>query len=784
MLRSHVPVFLSCALFAAAGCSRAIETNTTQTVAKPAVNSSATHSTTHKFTNHLAAEKSPYLLQHAHNPVDWFPWGEAAFAKARNENKPIFLSVGYSTCHWCHVMERESFENEAVGRYLNEHFVSIKVDREERPDVDKIYMTFVQATTGSGGWPMNVFLTADRKPFFGGTYFPPESKYGRPSFMQLLERIAGLWETRRGELETNANQIQGQLSDAMTSTNALGDGTPNPEWLRSAGGTFKEMYDSQNGGFGRAPKFPQPSQPQFLLRYAHRFGDDAAKRMVLHTCERMAAGGIHDHLGGGFARYAVDAEWLVPHFEKMLYDNAQLVQLYLDAHLVGKVESRNRESKNAKRNTQHETDYASVARDILAYVQRDMTHRDGGFYSAEDADSEGHEGKFYCWTRAELSKLLTVEEFNVVVRHFGITEQGNFVDHSHPTPLAGQNVLSIVEPIKGPKSEKAESGKAETKPEHVHAADCDHGSTDAPVLASARAKMIAVRAKRIRPHLDDKILASWNGLMLGAFARAYAVLGDETYRTVAEKNVKFIQDKLWVAPGVKSEIRNQKSEIPTGTLYHRWRDGERDSVQLLDAYAFQLSGVVELYEATLEPKHLDFAIALADSMIEKFYDPKDGGFWQSGADSKDLILRVKDDTDGAEPAGNSVATLALLKLAAITERADYRKAADKTLAAAAGKIEQMPHALPYLLLAFNLSLDDPKRVAITGDPGAADFKALLHAAHSVYEPNKVVLGNRGAVEPFALTLSAKNGAAAYICTGHTCTPPTSDPDALRKLLSH
>ena len=760
MLRSHVPAILSCALFAAAGCSRATEINPILTTAKLAVTSPTPH-LAHKFTNHLAAEKSPYLLQHAHNPVDWFPWGEAAFSKARTEGKPIFLSVGYSTCHWCHVMERESFENEAVGRYLNEHFVSIKVDREERPDVDKIYMTFVQATTGSGGWPMNVFLTADRKPFFGGTYFPPESKYGRPSFMQLLERIAGLWETRRGELETNANQIQGQLSDAMASTNALGDGTPNPEWLRTAGGTFKEMYDSQNGGFGRAPKFPQPSQPQFLLRYAHRFGDDAAKRMVLHTCERMAAGGIHDHLGGGFARYAVDAEWLVPHFEKMLYDNAQLVQLYLDAHLIAKTESRKQKA---------EMEFAAVARDILDYVQRDMTHRDGGFYSAEDADSEGHEGKFYCWTRTELSKLLTVEEFNVVVRHFGITEEGNFVDHSHPTPLAGQNVLSIVEPIEGPTSEKRESGKAETQSSHVHSQDCDHGSTDVPVLASARAKMIAVRAKRIRPHLDDKILASWNGLMLGAFARAYAVLGDETYRTVAEKNVKFIQTKLWDA----------KSK----TLYHRWRDGERDSVQLLDAYAFQLDGVVELYEATLDPKHLDFAIALADSMIEKFYDPKDGGFWQSGADSKDLILRVKDDSDGAEPAGNSVATLALLKLAAITERADYRNAADKTLAAAAGKIEQMPHALPYLLLALDLSLDDPKRVAITGDPAAADFKALLHAAHSVYEPNKVVLGNRGAVEPFALTLPVKDGATAYICTGHTCTPPTSDPDALRKLLSH
>jgi len=732
-----------------------------------------------RHTNCLAREKSPYLLQHAHNPVDWFAWGEEAFARARAEGKPIFLSIGYSTCHWCHVMERESFETEAAAAALNRDFVSIKVDREERPDVDKIYMTFVQATTGAGGWPMSVFLTPDLKPFYGGTYFPPEPRYGRPSFIQLVERIAELWRERRADLELNAEQTHAQLSQAMTTQNAGSVEALNPELIRAAGAAFKEMYDSQNGGFGRAPKFPQPSQPQFLLRYAHRFGDDAAKRMVLHTCERMAAGGIHDQLGGGFARYSVDAEWLVPHFEKMLYDNAQLVQLYLDAYLVAKVESGKRkaetEPEHATRNTQHAADFASVVRSTLDYVLRDMTHPEGGFYSAEDADSEGHEGKFYCWTHDELSKLLSPEEFNVTVSYFGITKQGNFVDHSHPTPLAGQNVLSIVGP--GPSGD------------------------DALLLASAKRKMSEVRAARIRPHLDDKILASWNGLMLGAFARAYAVLGDEAYRAAAEKNLKFIQAKLWMAPGEPSPKPSKEGsrnveracEFPSlegagvgsgliGTLYHRWRDGERNSVQLLDAYAFLLSGVVELYEATIEPRHLRFAIELTEAMLARFHDAEDGGFWQSAAGSTDLILRVKDDTDGAEPAGNSVATLALLKLASITGREDFRAAAEKTLRVAAQKFEQMPHALPYLLQALDFWLDEPKRIVIVGQSGVEDFASLRRAVHSVYQPNKVVLGNTGPVEEFARTLPTKGAATAYVCSGHTCQPPTHDVEQVRRLL--
>src|SRR2546423_1652407 len=433
-----------------------------------------TSAASHAHTNRLAREKSPYLLQHQYNPVDWHAWGEEAFSKARNENNPLFLSIGYSTCHWCHVMERESFESEETAKFLNEHFVSIKVDREERPDVDKIYMTFVQSSTGQGGWPLNVFLTPDLKPFFGGTYFPPDDRHGRSSFVQVLKQIQKLWETRHGDLTDSANQMHARLQEAATS-GAVSNLLLTTEAIRKAGAMFKESYDPRHGGFGGAPKFPQPSQPQFLLRYARRFRDQDAIRMVLHTCDRMAAGGIHDQLGGGFARYSVDAEWLVPHFEKMLYDNAQLAQLYLDAYLV---------SGDAR--------HADIARDILAYVLRDMSHPEGGFYSAEDADSEGHEGKFYCWTRGEVAKLLTPDEFKAATHYFGITEKGNFTDHSHPHPLPNQNVLNIVEPT------LSDSAKA--------------------LLTSAKAKMLAVRAKRVRPHLDDKVLASWNGLMLGAMA--------------------------------------------------------------------------------------------------------------------------------------------------------------------------------------------------------------------------------------------------------------------------
>ena len=679
--------------------------------------------TKHKHTNRLAKEKSPYLLQHAHNPVDWHPWGEEAFARARAENKPIFLSIGYSTCHWCHVMERESFEDEQVARYLNAHFISIKIDREERPDVDKIYMTAMQAMGLGGGWPLNVFITADRKPFYGGTYFPPESRQGRPSFTQLLERIVDLWQTRREEILTSANDLSRQLA-SLTARQSGEGATLSADFLKNAAIAFKHEYDPRYGGFGSAPKFPRPTQPAFLLRYGTRFKDNEAVKMVLHTCDQMAAGGMYDQLGGGFARYSVDEKWLVPHFEKMLYDNAQLISLYLDAHLIS-----------------GEARHAEVARDIIRYVLRDMTHPGGGFYSAEDADSEGQEGKFYCWTKAELEKLLTPDENKVAVRHFGITPDGNFIDHSNPAPLPNLNILSVVDPKLSP-DEKT-------------------------LLATARQKMFDVRSKRVRPHLDDKILASWNGLMLGAISRAYAVLGDESYRAAAEKDLAFLQAKLW--------------DAQSKTLYHRWRDGERDNAQLLDDYSGLLSGVIELYQATLEAKHLEFALALADGMIARFYDPEHGGFFQSAA-TPDLIMRVKEDYDGAEPSGNSVATLALLKLATITDNKDYRDKAGKTLQLLAQQMERLPQAVPNLLLGLDYWLEEPRRVVIAGDPRSTAARKLLRAAHSVYQPNKVVLSNAGPVEPFAKTLPAKDGPTVYLCTGTACQPPTQEVAKLQQML--
>ena len=439
--------------------------------------------TTH--TNRLSREKSPYLLQHQHNPVNWQAWGEEAFAQARRESKPIFLSIGYSTCHWCHVMERESFENEGLAQFLNAHFISIKVDREERPDVDKIYMTFVQAMTGQGGWPLNVFLTPELKPFYGGTYWPPEARQGRPGFLQVLQQIDQAWQGKREQLEQSSTNLHVKLLELVSRENrnpvALAVGA-----LGTAGTELKEGYDRTNGGWGTAPKFPSPSHPAFVLRHGVRARDQEAIDMVLQTCRKMAAGGIYDQLGGGFSRYSVDAKWLVPHFEKMLYDNAQLLGLYLDCYLVSGDES-----------------FAEVARDILRYVLRDMTHPEGGFYSAEDADSEGKEGKFYCWTRAEMEKLLAPDEFRVAVRVFGVTEQGNFLDHSDPDPLPNQNVLSLV--------------------------DTNLTSSEGALLASAKEKLFRARGGRVRPHLDDKILASWNGLMLGNLARAGVILGQGSY---------------------------------------------------------------------------------------------------------------------------------------------------------------------------------------------------------------------------------------------------------------
>ncbi len=676
--------------------------------------------------NRLAREKSPYLLQHQYNPVDWQPWGPEAFAQARRENQPIFLSIGYSTCHWCHVMERESFEDEKVAAFLNEHFISIKVDREERPDVDRIYMMFVQATTGQGGWPLNLFLTPELKPFFGGTYFPPSSAPGRPGFLLVLLQIQKLWEERRSDLISSAGDMHSRLQQ-LTAAGGPEPVLPTADVIRHAAELIKSSYDPRYGGFGSAPKFPQPSFPRLLLRYAKRFRDNEALRMVLHTCEHMAAGGIHDQLGGGFSRYSVDAAWLVPHFEKMLYDNAQLAELYLDAFLLT-----------------GDAQFSGVVRDIFDYVLRDMTHPEGGFYSAEDADSEGHEGKFYCWTTEALKPLLAPSEFAVACRYFGITAKGNFIDHSHPQPLANQNVLSVADP--------------------------SLNSDEQALLQSAREKMAAARSRRIRPHLDDKVLASWNGLMLGAMARASAVLQDDRYRAAAIRNFEFLRTRLWDRASKK--------------LYHRWRDGERDEVELLEAYAFLLNGAIELYSATLQLEVLEFAVALAEAMLAGFYDRENGGFWQNAQHTHDLVLRLKPDYDGAEPSGNSVAALALLKLGRISGRKEFSDAAEATLRFFSQRLQQVPQALTGMLEALDFRLEEPVRVVIAGSPGAAETRALVHAAHSVFAPNEIVLSNSGPVEEFARTLPAKDVPLAYLCTGSACQAPTSDPGKLREQLRH
>ena len=674
--------------------------------------------------NRLAGEESPYLLQHRHNPVDWFPWGKEAFEKARAEGKPIFLSIGYSTCHWCHVMERESFENGDVAAFLNEHFVSIKVDREERPDVDKIYMTAVQAMAGQGGWPLSVFLTGELKPFYGGTYFPPSGVAGRPGFLDLLRGLAEAWRGRRGEVLRSSTELHKRLSQLCDSSSTT-DCPLSPATLDKAAALFRQEYDPVDGGFGRAPKFPRPSLPAFLLRHGVRSGNKGEVQMVLRTCERMTKGGICDQIGGGFARYSVDSKWLVPHFEKMLYDNAQLIGLYLDAFLVSGEER-----------------FAQTAREILEYVRRDMTHEQGGFFSAEDADSEGKEGKFYCWTRSELESILEREEFEVFARHYGVTEQGNFVDHSDPDPLPGQNVLSVV--------------------------DENLSEREWKILAEAKRKVFAARCRRVRPHLDDKVLVSWNGLMLGAVARAYGVLGERNYLALAKRNFRFLWATFW----------NEDAAC----MGHRWREGEADAVPLLQGYACFLSGVVDLYEVTLDSQYLQAGVAVADAMIRRFFDEARGGFWQSGAESADLILRFKEDYDGAEPSGNSLAMLALQKLAAICGREDYQKTVEKCFEAFSERLDQLPQTLPLMLLALDYRLEPPRRIVICGDRAAEETQQLIQAAHSVYQPNKVVLGTEGAYDSFVAGLSAGKGTVAYLCAGQSCREPSSDPEVVRQFL--
>ena len=728
--------------------------------------------------NRLAGEKSPYLLQHAHNPVDWYPWGEEAFEKARRENKPIFLSIGYSTCHWCHVMAHESFESDQVAEIMNREFVNIKVDREERPDVDRVYMTFVQATTGHGGWPMSVWLTPDLKPFVGGTYFPPEDRYGHPGFSKVLERIANAWKTDREKVAASGARIVEALCESQQ-REPIGRFTGAEAAIQLAYQTFERTFDSIEGGFGNAPKFPHPVTLNFLTRfYARQSGegflptsepqdvdassgrkpDDAAKRalqMVGLTLRKMAAGGIHDHIGGGFHRYSVDRYWHVPHFEKMLYDQAQLTVAYLDAHQIS-----------------HDPQFAAVARDILEYVMRDMTSPEGAFFSAEDADSpvpvaspvdtpKTAEGAFYIWTGEEISAALgdAAQMFNF---HYGVEPNGNVPEGSDPhDEFRRKNIL--IE-------------------RHTIGETARHFGTNAEqieiLLGESRAKLFDVRSNRPRPHLDDKILTGWNGLMISAFARAAQVLADSRYAEAARRAANFIRDQLF--------------DSSSAILYRSFRQGRSSIEGFADDYAFLIQGLLDLYEATFEGGWLEWATDLQATMDRLFYDTEGGGYFSTSGKDETVFLRMKDDNDSAEPAASSVAALNLLRLAAIRNQSEYREQAINTIAAFSSTLSRFPSAMPQMLVAVYFQLRNPCQIVIVGQKQAPGTQALVREANRHFMPNRVLLLREPAAsqdelahanEAIRSMIPIDGQPAAYVCENLTCQAPVTDPRELGRLLS-
>jgi uncharacterized protein len=681
------------------------------------------------MTNRLASETSPYLLQHKDNPVDWYPWGEEALKRAREEDKPVLLSVGYSACHWCHVMERESFEDDETARMMNEHFVNVKVDREERPDIDSIYMAAVQALTRHGGWPMTVFLTPDGAPFYGGTYFPPIPSRGMPSFQQLLLSVVDAYENRREEVLQNAQAIRDylQASTAAVMPEAESAGT---ELLDRAAGALLSQLDRRFGGFGGAPKFPQAMNLEVLLRHYHRTGEGSALDGVELTCRQMANGGIYDQLGGGFSRYSVDAYWLVPHFEKMLYDNALLSRLYLETYQAT-----------------GDTFYRRIAEETLDYVLRDMTSEEGGFYSAEDADSEGEEGKFYVWTPDELEAVLNPDEASLAARYWDVTERGNF---------EGKNILHVTRP---PEAVADEFGLST---EELFAR-----------IATIRAKLFAMRQERVRPGRDEKILAAWNGLMLRSLALAARVTGREDYCKAAVKNATFIVEKL-------------KED---GRIHRSYKDGRARFNGYLEDYAMVADGLVALYEATFETRWLVEADALLDAVSELFWDEEKRAFYDTPADHEELVTRPRDVYDNAAPSGTSVATEVLLKLALFLDRSDYRQRAEDVLDELAGGMEKVPSGFGRLLCALDLSISETREVAIVGDPEALDTRNLLETVYSGYLPNKVVAGRgpddeeAGGLIPLLAQRPAREGkATAYVCVHYTCQTPTTDPEELSRQL--
>jgi uncharacterized protein YyaL (SSP411 family) len=679
--------------------------------------------------NRLANETSPYLLQHKDNPVDWYPWGEEALLRAREEDKPVLLSVGYSACHWCHVMERESFEDAETARMMNEHFVNIKVDREERPDIDSIYMAAVQAITRHGGWPMTVFLTPDGAPFYGGTYYPSVPSHGMPSFQQILLSVLDAYENRREAVIENADAMREYL---RASTEAL---MPEAEdagtgLLDRAAESLLAQLDGRYGGFGGAPKFPQAMNLEVLLRHHSRTGDRSALAGVELTCGRMANGGIYDHLGGGFARYSVDAYWLVPHFEKMLYDNALLSRLYLETYQAT-----------------GDVFYRRIAEETLDYVLRDMTSEEGGFYSAEDADSEGVEGKFYVWTPDELEAALDPDDASLAARYWDVTEQGNF---------EGRSILHVPRPPEAVADEFGLSGEELWDR-----------------IVGIRGKLLAVREGRVRPGRDEKILAAWNGLMLRSFALAARVTGREDYREVAVKNATFILEKL-------------KED---GRMHRSYKDGRARFNGYLEDYAMVADGLVSLYEATFETRWLIEADDLMDAVSELFWDGEKRAFYDTPTDHEELVTRPRDVYDNATPSGTSVATEVLLALALLLDRADYRQRAEDVLEELSGGMEKVPGGFGRLLCALDFSTSEPREVVVVGDQGEPDTIDLLETVYSRYLPNKVVAGlspgddEAGGLIPLLAQRTAREGrATAYVCVHYACQTPTTDPEELARQL--
>jgi len=680
--------------------------------------------------NHLANETSPYLLQHAGNPVDWYPWGPEALAKARDEDKPIFLSVGYSACHWCHVMERESFESEAVAAVLNEHFVSIKVDREERPDLDQVYMRAVTILTGGhGGWPMSVFLTPELKPFFGGTYWPVEPRMGLPGFRQLLGKIIETWQTRRQAAVEQADRVTEHVATLIaTSPHSVPLGR---ELLDGALDQLRRACDYLHGGFGPAPKFPRSMDLALLMRIWRRNPEENTLRMVTLNLDKMARGGIYDHLGGGFARYSVDQQWLTPHFEKMLYDNALLVGAYLDGYLVT-----------------GEKQYAQIARETLDYILRDMTDPEGGFHSSEDADSEGEEGKFYLWTVNEVRQALGDERAERFCYVYDVTEEGNF-ERQRKSIL---NLPKTFEQCAAAKDWDAEELTAE--------------------MPRSRAELLRVRSRRVRPDKDDKVLVSWNGLMIDSMARAAAVFDEPKYLLAATRAAEFI-------------LQNMRCK--DGRLLHAWRGGKAKVDAFLDDYACLANALITLYEAAFDEQWIDEAVLLIDSLLAHFRDPDGGGFFFTAHDQERLIARNKEFTDSAVPSGNSMAAAALQRLGRLCGRADYLAAASETLEEAAELMQQSPMAVGQLLIAVDMHLGPMPEIAILGDPEEPDTAAALADLRSRYFPNRVIACRPQAdvedaspeLHPIFLgKTNAPQSPTVYVCERFACQEPVSGKDAV------